>query len=64
MQYIPPEIREDQGEIDLAEKHEIPRLVELRDIKGDFHAHSNWSDGNNTIRRNGPGGKGMRATST
>jgi len=49
MQYIPPEIREDQGEIELAEKYEIPRLVELKDIKGDFHAHSKWSDGNNTI---------------
>jgi DNA polymerase (family 10) len=49
MQYIPPEIREDQGEIELSEKHAIPRLVDLRDIRGDFHAHSNWSDGNNTI---------------
>ncbi len=49
MQYIPPEIREDQGEIELAENHAIPRLVELRDIKGDFHAHSKWSDGNNSI---------------
>ena len=49
MQYIPPEIREDQGEVELSEKHEIPRLVDLRDIKGDFHAHSKWSDGNNTI---------------
>jgi DNA polymerase (family 10) len=49
MQYIPPEIREDQGEIELAEKHEVPRLVDLRDIKGDFHLHSKWSDGNNTI---------------
>jgi len=49
MQYIPPEIREDQGEIELSEKHSIPRLVDLRDIKGDFHVHSKWSDGNNTI---------------
>ena len=49
MQYIPPEIREDQGEIELAEKEAIPRLVDLRDIKGDFHAHSKWSDGNNSI---------------
>ncbi|MGD1153855.1 MAG: DNA polymerase/3'-5' exonuclease PolX [Syntrophales bacterium] len=49
MQYIPPEIREDQGEIELSEKHAIPRLVDLWDIKGDFHAHSDWSDGNNTI---------------
>jgi DNA polymerase (family X) len=49
MQYIPPEIREDQGEIELSERNAIPRLVDLRDIKGDFHAHSKWSDGNNTI---------------
>ena len=49
MQYIPPEIREDQGEIELAEEHKIPRLVDLRDIKGDFHIHSKWSDGNNSI---------------
>jgi DNA polymerase (family 10) len=49
MQYIPPEIREDQGEIELSEEHAIPRLVDLRDIKGDFHVHSDWSDGNNTI---------------
>lgn len=49
MQYIPPEIREDQGEIELAEEHAIPRLVDLKDIQGDFHAHSEWSDGNNSI---------------
>ncbi len=49
MQYIPPEIREDQGEIELAEEHAIPRLVDLQDIRGDFHAHSKWSDGNNSI---------------
>ena len=49
MQYLPPEIREDQGEIELSEEHAIPRLIDLRDIKGDFHAHSDWSDGNNTI---------------
>jgi DNA polymerase (family 10) len=49
MQYIPPEIREDQGEIELSEENAIPRFVDLRDIKGDFHVHSDWSDGNNTI---------------
>ncbi|HVO66737.1 MAG TPA: DNA polymerase/3'-5' exonuclease PolX [Syntrophales bacterium] len=49
MQYIPPEIREDQGEIELAEEHRVPRLVDLKDIRGDFHAHSKWSDGNNSI---------------
>ncbi|HUH66784.1 MAG TPA: DNA polymerase/3'-5' exonuclease PolX [Syntrophales bacterium] len=49
MQYIPPEIREDQGEIELSEKRAIPHLVDLKDIKGDFHAHTKWSDGNNSI---------------
>jgi DNA polymerase (family 10) len=49
MQYIPPEIREDQGEIELAEKSEVPKLIELSDIKGDIHAHTNWSDGQDSI---------------
>ena len=44
-QYIPPEMREDKGEIELAAKNKIPKLVELNDIKGDMHIHSNWSDG-------------------
>jgi len=43
--YIPPELREDLGEIEAAAKGELPDLVELKDIKGDFHVHSNWSDG-------------------
>jgi DNA polymerase (family 10) len=46
---IPPEIREDTGEIEAALKGELPRLVEYRDIKGDFHVHTNWSEGTNTI---------------
>jgi DNA polymerase (family 10) len=45
MQWIPPELRENTGEIELALEGKLPRLVELRDIKGDFHMHSNWSDG-------------------
>lgn len=49
MQFIPPELREDNGEIDLALQKKIPKLVELRDIKGDFQMHSNWSDGLQTI---------------
>ncbi len=49
LQYIPPEIREDQGEIELAEKGKVPKLVELSDIKGDIHAHTNWSDGHDSI---------------
>ena len=42
--YIPPEIREDQGEIDVALQGKLPALVELKDIKGDLHIHSNFKD--------------------
>lgn len=49
LQYIPPELREDQGEVEKAERGAIPRLVELSDIKGDLHMHTDWSDGHNTI---------------
>lgn len=45
MQYIPPEIREDRGEIELAERKSLPTLVERSDILGDLHVHTNWSDG-------------------
>jgi len=47
--WIPPEIREDQGEIEAALKKNLPKLVELSDIRGDFHVHSKWSDGGNSI---------------
>ncbi|MCH7642669.1 MAG: DNA polymerase/3'-5' exonuclease PolX [Chloroflexi bacterium] len=43
--YIPPEIREDLGEIPAAEAGALPDLVELADIRGDLHVHSDWSDG-------------------
>lgn len=49
LQYIPPELREDMGEIDLAEKSAIPKLVELADIKGDIHVHTDWSDGHHSV---------------
>ena len=49
MQWIPPEIREDWGEIELALEHKLPRLVELKDIKGDLHMHTTWSDGVNSL---------------
>jgi DNA polymerase (family 10) len=49
MDYIPPELREDRGEIDAAISHNLPRLVELSDIKGDLHVHSTYSDGLSTI---------------
>jgi DNA polymerase (family X) len=43
--YIPPEMREDAGEIALAEKGPLPRLIEWTDLKGSLHNHSTWSDG-------------------
>lgn len=45
LDFIPPELREAQGEIEAAEKHKIPDLVEDGDIRGVFHVHSDWSDG-------------------
>ncbi len=42
LQFIPPELREDTGEIELAKNNKIPSLVEQKDIKGDFHIHSNF----------------------
>ena len=47
--YIEPELREDNGEIELAAKGKLPELITLADIKGDLHTHSEWSDGNNSI---------------
>lgn len=41
LDWIPPELREDEGEIDLAKSHQLPTLLELRDIKGDLQIHSN-----------------------
>jgi DNA polymerase (family 10) len=49
LQYIPPELREDQGELERAEQGTLPKLVELADIKGDLHLHTDWSDGHNSI---------------
>ena len=49
LRFIPPELREDLGEIEAAEKGEIPRLVEWMQLRGTFHCHTNWSDGRNTL---------------
>jgi DNA polymerase (family 10) len=43
--YIPPELREDRGEIALAKANKLPQLVTLADIRGDLHVHSDWTDG-------------------
>jgi len=49
LQLIPPELREGQQEVERAEHGTIPRLVEVTDIKGDFHVHTDWSDGRDPI---------------
>jgi DNA polymerase (family 10) len=49
LQFIPPELREDMGEIEAAEKREIPRLIEWTELRGTFHCHTNASDGRNTL---------------
>jgi len=49
LDYIPPEMRENLGEIDLAEKHALPRLIQEKDLQGDVHMHTVETDGKNTI---------------
>ena len=49
LDYIPPELRENTGEIAAAEAHKLPHLIELKDVKGDLQMHSTASDGKNTV---------------
>jgi DNA polymerase (family 10) len=49
LSYIPPELREDRGEVEAAKENRIPKLIELNDLKGDLHVHTNWSDGRDSI---------------
>jgi DNA polymerase (family 10) len=49
LDYIPPELRENLGEIDAAEKHTLPALITLEDLQGDVHMHTVETDGRNTI---------------
>jgi DNA polymerase (family 10) len=48
--YIEPELRENQGELEAARAHRLPRLVQLADLRGDLHAHTRATDGRNTAR--------------
>jgi len=48
--YIEPELREAQGELEAARRGELPRLLELADLRGDLHAHTSASDGRNSVR--------------
>ena len=50
LHWIAPELRENHGEIDAAAAHTLPRLIELADIRGDVHMHTDATDGKNTIR--------------
>jgi len=49
MEWVPPELREDRGEIDAALNGDLPRLVERADLKGDLQSHTTWSDGNQSV---------------
>jgi DNA polymerase (family 10) len=50
LDYIEPEMRENRGEIALAQNHTLPKLIKLSDIRGDLHMHTRYSDGMNTIK--------------
>jgi DNA polymerase (family 10) len=49
LDYIPPELRENTGEIEAAAEHRLPKLVEWKDLHGTFHCHTDWSDGRNSV---------------
>ncbi|MEK7250669.1 MAG: DNA polymerase/3'-5' exonuclease PolX [Bacteroidota bacterium] len=51
LDYVPPELRENMGEIEAAEHGQLPKLVEAKDIRGTFHCHSTYSDGVNTLEQ-------------
>jgi DNA polymerase (family 10) len=51
LDYVPPELRENSGELEAAANHTLPKLIELRDIRGDLHMHTNATDGRDTIRQ-------------
>src|ERR671929_160066 len=50
-QFIPPELRENAGELEAARRGELPQLVELSDLRGDMHSHTTWSDGKHSLEQ-------------
>jgi DNA polymerase (family 10) len=50
-EWIPPELRENRGELAAARNGSLPRLVELEDVLGDLHSHTDWSDGRGTLEQ-------------
>ena len=55
--YIPPEMRENRGELEAAAQHRLPKLVELGELKGDLHTHTKATDGHNSLREMAAGGR-------
>jgi DNA polymerase (family 10) len=60
--WIPPELREDQGEIEAAEEGRLPRLLDAGDLRGILHCHSNWSDGLATVEEMARGARALGMT--
>jgi len=50
LSWIPPELREDTGELEAAQGNRLPQLVTYNDLRGDLQVHSNWTDGANSIQ--------------
>jgi DNA polymerase (family X) len=50
LEFVPPEMREGMGEVQAAREGRLPRLISIEDMRGDFHMHTTWSDGQNSIR--------------
>jgi len=57
LSYIPPELRENRGEIEAAKEGKLPRLLEFKDIKGDLQMHTTWSDGSASLEEMAKGAK-------
>jgi len=51
LEYVPPEMREDRGELALAAEHRLPPLIEAEDIRGDMQVHTSWTDGSQSIEK-------------
>ena len=49
LDWMPPEMREDRGEVEAAARHQLPALLRLEDLRGDLHTHSTWTDGRASI---------------
>ncbi len=62
IQWIPPELREDRGEIQAGIDGSLPELIEVKDLRGELHAHSDWSDGHASIEEMALGARKLGMT--